>query len=586
LLLCRVGCDCCALLHLRHHVSHSLSLPLRSFFPSPQGENARLSSIVGAIAIADLVKTTLGPKGLDKILQKMDPHDQSISVTNDGATILRSLFVDNAAAKVLVDISKVQDEQVGDGTTTVAVLCGELLREAENLMMNQRIHPQTICAGWRMALEVSQKALEQAMMQQQPDIIKDAANPSYRNQLLEIASTTLSSKLLTHEKEKFAALAVDAVLRLKGSGDLNHIQVIKMSGGSLHDSYLEEGFLLNKKIGVGQPRRITNAKILLANTSMDTDKIKMYGSRVKVDSLDRVADIEGAERDKMRSKVDKILAHECNVFINRQLIYNFPESIFAEHGVMAIEHADFDGIERLAAVTGGDVVSTFDHPELVTLGECAVVEEVRTNMNMATSRYDPHFLFLTRMFVGFSQVMIGEDKVLRLGGCKRGEACTIVLRGSSSHVLEEADRSLHDALAILVSTVQDQSRTIYGGGCTEVLMASAIDRVAEETPGKKSLAMAAFARALRQLPAILADNGGYDSAELVTQLRAAHAQGRSTHGLDLYKGTVADMRELGVRESYKSKWQALTSAAEAAEMILRVDDVIKAAPRRRDEHGY
>jgi T-complex protein 1 subunit beta len=373
------GWCCC---RFRRAVPGALSsfLSRRSRIRHPlfaQGENARLSSIVGAIAIADLVKTTLGPKGLDKILQKMDPHDQSISVTNDGATILRSLFVDNAAAKVLVDISKVQDEQVGDGTTTVAVLCGELLREAENLMMNQRIHPQTICAGWRMALEVAQKALEQAMMQQQPDAIKDAANPTYRNQLLEIASTTLSSKLLTHEKEKFAALAVDAVLRLKGSGDLNHIQVIKMSGGSLHDSYLEEGFLLNKRIGVGQPRRILKAKILLANTSMDTDKIKMYGSRVKVDSLDRVADIEGAERDKMKSKVEKILGHGCNVFINRQLIYNFPESIFAERGVMAIEHADFDGIERLAAVTGGDVVSTFDHPELVTLGECEVVEEVR-----------------------------------------------------------------------------------------------------------------------------------------------------------------------------------------------------------------
>lgn len=153
-------------------------------------------------------------------------------------------------------------------------------------------------------------------------------------------------------------------------------------------------------------------------------------------------------------------------------------------------------------------------------------------------------------------------------------------------MLDEADRSLHDALAILVSTVRDNARTIYGGGCTEVLMASAIDRAAEETPGKKSLAMAAFARALRQLPAILADNGGYDSAELVTQLRAAHAQGKSTYGLDLYNGVIADMKQLGVRESFRSKLQALTSAAEAAEMILRVDDVIKAAPRRRDEHGY
>ena len=353
--------------------SSSSSSSLTFIFVAVKGENARLSSIVGAIAIADLVKTTLGPKGLDKILQKMDPHDQSISVTNDGATILRQIHIDNAAAKVLVDIAKVQDEQVGDGTTTVAVLCGELLREAENLMIQQRIHPQTICAGWRLAYQHAKSALENAAST--PTTESDSE--TFRQHLIEIAQTTLSSKLLTHEKDKFAALATDAVLRLRGSNDLNHIQVLKMAGGSLRDSYLEEGFLLDKRPGVGQPRRIENARILLANTSMDTDKIKIYGSRVKVDSLDKVAEIEGAERDKMKQKVEKILAHECNVFINRQLIYNFPESIFAERGVMAIEHADFDGIERLAAVTGGEVVSTFDHPELVTLGECKVIEEVR-----------------------------------------------------------------------------------------------------------------------------------------------------------------------------------------------------------------
>lgn len=194
-----------------------------------------------------------------------------------------------------------------------------------------------------------------------------------------------------------------------------------------------------------------------------------------------------------------------------------------------------------------------------------------------------HLSHLFRATLG--QIMIGEEKVLRFGGCKRGEACTIVLRGASSHVLDEAERSLHDALAILVSTVKD-SRTICGGGCTEVVMAAAVDRAAEETPGKKALAMAAYARALRQLPAILADNGGYDSAELVSQLRAAHASGKSTFGLDLYQGVIADMKERGVRESFRSKYQALTSASEAAEMILRVDDVIKAAPRRRDEYGY
>lgn len=378
-----------------------------------------MSSFVGAIAIADLVKTTLGPKGMDKILQSVSEHNQGISVTNDGATILKSVYLDNAAAKVLVDIAKVQDDEVGDGTTSVAVLCGELLyvimmrgrktfferllishvtpsfyrREAEQLVA-QRIHPQTIAAGWRLARAEARKALEEAAEDHSAD------EAEFRQDLLRIAQTTLSSKLLTHEKQHFAELAVDAVLRLKGSNNLEHIQILKKSGGTLRDSYLEEGFLLDKTIGVGQPHRVENAKILIANTSMDTDKIKIYGSRVRVDSLSKVAEIEQAEKvcyvsrllikcltqanpldsslqDKMRLKCEKIIAHGCNVFINRQLIYNLPESIFTEAGIMAIEHADFDGVERLAAVTGGEVVSTFDHPELVAMGECDVIEEVR-----------------------------------------------------------------------------------------------------------------------------------------------------------------------------------------------------------------
>jgi T-complex protein 1 subunit beta len=347
-----------------------------------QGENARLSSYVGAIAIADLVKTTLGPKGLDKMLQKVDPHSSpgaALTVTNDGATILRSIHIDNAAAKVLVDIAKVQDEQVGDGTTSVAVLGGELLRQAETLEQEYRLHPQTIAAGWRLARGKARAALE-AHAQEMAALVS-TSEETLRVNLLRIAETTLSSKLVTYEKKHFAKLAVDAIMRLssKDVRNLNHIQILKKPGGSLRDSYLEEGFLLDlKSPGIGQPRRVENAKILLANTSMDTDKVKIYGSRVKVDRLDKVAEIERAEKDKMKAKVDKILLHNANVFINRQLIYNYPESIFAEKGIMAIEHADFEGIERLAAVTGGEVVSTFDHPELVTLGECDIIEEVRT----------------------------------------------------------------------------------------------------------------------------------------------------------------------------------------------------------------
>jgi T-complex protein 1 subunit beta len=423
-------------------------------------------------------------------------------------------------------------------------------------LVGQRIHPQTIAAGWRLARKCARKALEESSMDNHDDL------EAFRKDLFTVARTTLSSKLLTHDKDYFANLAVDAVLRVakNSNGDnfnLDYIQILKKKGGSLRDSYLEDGFLLDKSIGVGQPHRVENAKILIANTSMDTDKIKIYGGKVKVDSLMKVSEIEEAEKEKMRNKVEKIIGHGCNVFINRQLIYNLPESIFAKRGIMAIEHADFDGVERLAAVTGGEVTSTFDHPELVTLGECDIVEEV----------------------------MIGEDKAIRFGGCKSGEACTIVLRGGSSQLLEEAERALHDALCILMSTLKEP-RTIYGGGCTEILMAQAIDHQVESTAGKQALAMSAFAKALRQLPTIVADNGGYDAAELVTQLRAAHAQEKNTFGLDMYQGKVTCMKELGVMESFKSKLQVLLSASEAAEMILRVDDIIKCAPRQREEGQY
>jgi len=233
------------------------------------GEHARLSSFIGAIAVADLVKTTLGPKGMDKILQSVSDEGKKVSFTNDGATILRSIPIDNAAAKIIVDTSKTQDEEVGDGTTSVAVLAGELLREAEKLI-EMKIHPQIIIRGWRKALTVAREALTASSLDHHDDPEK------FREDLINIARTTLSSKILSSSKDYFAKLAVDAVLRLKGSTDLTSIQIVKKVGGSLRDSYLEDGFILDKKIGVGQPKRIQNAKILVANTAMDTDKIKKF----------------------------------------------------------------------------------------------------------------------------------------------------------------------------------------------------------------------------------------------------------------------------------------------------------------------
>jgi len=370
---------------------------------------------------------------------------------------------------------------------------------------------------------------------------------------MNIARTTLSSKIVYQGKDHFANLVVEAVLRLKGSTNLDYIHLIKKPGGSIHDSYLEEGFILEKKIGVGSPKSLSNAKILVANTSMDTDKVKIFGAKVKVESPAELAAIEEAERKKMLAKCDKIIAHGVNCFVNRQLVYNLPEQYLADHGVMVIEHADFDGIERIARVTGGEIASTFDHPELVTLGKCKLIDEI----------------------------MIGEDQMIRFSGVPVGEACTIVLRGATSHMLDETERSLHDALCVL-SQVVSESKIVYGGGCAEMIMAKAVDELAAKTPGKKALALESFAKALRMIPTIIADNGGYDSGELVSQLRAEHYKGNSLAGLNMKEGEVGNMEQLGIVEALKVKQQILISAAEAAEMILRVDDIIKAAPRKRE----
>merc|ERR1719171_2194084 len=283
--------------------------------------------------------------------------------------------------------SKTQDNECGDGTTSVVVLAAEMLRNAQ-LLVEAKMHPQVIIRGFRLALAAARTQLEAMAM----DNGTDAA--AFREDLLKIARTTLSSKLLKHEKDHFATLAVDSVLRLRSKPNLDYIQVIKKPGGSLKESYLEPGFILEKKIAVGMPKVLENCKICVANCQMDTDKIKIYGARVKVDSFEAVQEIELAEKEKMKAKVDKIAAHGCNVFINRQLIYNYPEQLFKERGIMAIEHSDFDGTERLAAVLGADIVSTFDNPEQTKLGTCDRIEEI----------------------------MIGEDKVIKFSGCAQNEA--------------------------------------------------------------------------------------------------------------------------------------------------------------------
>lgn len=509
-----------------------------------KGENAQLSSLAGAIAVADLIKTTLGPKGMDKILQSSDPNTFKVTITNDGATILKSIPVNNPSAKILVDISKTQDSEVGDGTTSVVVLAGELLREAERLMA-MKIHPQTIISGWRKAVCIAVKTLQVISIDNSEDPIL------FRQDLLNIARTTLSSKIINTEIDLFSELCVDAILRLKGN-PIEMIHIIKKKGGQLKDSFLSKGFILDKEFGVGQKKFLKKPKIMLANTSMDTDKIKIFGARVRVSSVTKVAEIESVEKEKMKNKVEKILKQNINLFINRQLIYNYPEAIFTEAKVNTIEHADFEGVERLALVLEAEIVSTFDNLELVKYGNCEYIKEI----------------------------LIGEDKMIKFINAKKSCASTIILRGSSDHIIAEAERSIHDALCVLSQTVTTK-KIVLGGGASEIYMALKVDELARKTSGKQVFAMEAFARALRQIPAILADNGGYDASELISKLRSVHEKGMKYMGLNMNKGTIGNVKELCIIESYKSKSQSLISAHEAAEMILRVDEIIQAIPRQR-----
>lgn len=509
-----------------------------------RGEIARMSAFTGAMAICDLVKTTLGPKGMDKILQSMSNMD-NISLTNDGATILKSIVIDNPAAKLIVELSQAQDAEVGDGTTSVAVLAGQLLHEAERLI-GQGIHPQIIIKGWHNAVQIALKALE--------DSAKDHSKnkKEFRNDLLNVARTTLNSKVLSMERDQFAEMAVSAVERLKDASRIDAISIVKVTGGTLRESELVDGLILKCEFGVGQPQKVENARILIANTSMDADKIKINGAKIETDSPLQLAEIERGERKKMEDKCKKIADHKPNLFVNRQLIYNVPEQILTEHGINSIEHADFAGVERLALVTGGDIVSTFDTPDKVKLGTAKLVETI----------------------------MIGEDKLIKFSGCVEPATCTIVLRGATSQMLDEAERSLHDALCV-VASMMSEKRTVLGAGCSEILMSEAIDKEAKTTPGKVSLAMEAFANALRQIPTIIAENAGLDAPELVSSIRAKHHSGQKTFGLDINNRTIGCIEKIGVTESFKVKSQVLISAAEAAEQILRVDEIVKCAPARK-----
>ncbi|ADM12178.1 T complex protein 1 subunit beta [Encephalitozoon intestinalis ATCC 50506] len=491
-----------------------------------KGDDAKRTILAGTDIVGDILKTTLGPKGMLKMLK-----GQSVHVTNDGAFILKNLMIDSPSARILINSSTGQDWEEGDGTTSVAILASLLVKEASKLEM----HPTKILKGYRMAQARCSEVLKRISF-----------NPS-KEDLVKLARTTLCSKVLKYDLEKFCNICVNAIENLGGRNDLNLVQVIKCSG-KLEDSYLDDGFLLKKDVRIEE---VNDPKILIANTSMDQDKIKIFGAKINVSSVGELEEMEKVEKGKIQEKVERISQNGINMFINRQLIYDYPLQLLKIKGIQAIEHADFDGVERLSNVLGGKILSTFDSMDETCYGTCKNVKNV----------------------------YIGNERAIKFSGVKSG-ASTIVLCGSSKEMLDEAERSVHDALCVL-SKIKQDPRVVYGGGSSEMAMAVDLNTYAMEVPGIESEAILAFSNALQQIPKILADNGGYDGEGIRASLRAEHNSGKTSYGVNVRSGSVGCMKESGVVDSFRIKHRVVTAASEAAQMIIKCDAIVKCKPRER-----
>lgn len=495
-----------------------------------RGDDANATIYSGIELINSVLRTTLGPKGSYKV---MDAGNK-IYITNDGATILKNLVIDNPAAKLLIDASVSQDWEEGDGTTSIAVLATELLLEAKKL----NIPRVSIIRGYELALKHCLNKLEELSI---------AISNDSDSEMINLARTTICSKVLKCDLQHFSKLCVDAIKKLENENDLNLIQIIKTSG-NLEESYLSDGFILNKDVEVEE---MENVSVLVANTSLDADKVKIYGAKINVDSLKSLSEIETAEKEKMQKKIEKITSIPFKCFVNRQIIYDYPLELLKQKKINVVEHADFDGVERLNKFLGGKIVSSFENLTEDSLGKCTKVKNIT----------------------------IGNDRMVLFENTGK-KAVTIVLKGSSKEVLDEAERSIHDALCVL-NKLKEEKKVIYGGGATEMELFFSLQDLTTTLKDKESESILAFANALQQIPVILAENGGLDFDLIKAKLRAEHKQGNTTFGVDFNTNSVGCMRNSGVLESLRTKRRVLIAATEMARMILKTDGFIKCKPRER-----
>jgi len=505
------------------------------------GREAQRNNIMAAKIIAELVKTTLGPKGMDKMLVS---SFGDVTITNDGATILKEIDVQHPAAKMLVEVAKAQDNEVGDGTTTAAVLAGELLAKAEELL-DQNIHPTIIIEGFKKASEKAREVLEKMAL---PVSIND------EKKLMDVAITSMGSKGIAAAKEHFAKLAVEAVKQVaeekdgKLKADIDLIKILKKHGKSLEETELVKGMVIDKEVAHPQmPKIVHNAKIALLNAKLEIEKTE-FDAKINIESPEQMKLFLDEEERMLREMVDKIAEAGANVVFCEKGIDDVALHFLAKKGILAVKNVSSSDMEKLARATGGKIVASVKDLAPEVLGEAKLVEEVK----------------------------IGEDKLVYIRECKNPKAVTIVVRGGTEHVVDEAERSLHDALCVVRNAIED-GKIVPGGGAPEAEVAKQLRDYAVKVGGREQLAIEAFADAVESIPLTLAENAGLDPVDIMVALRAAHENASSpSYGVDVFTGKIRDMLELNVVEPLRVKLQVIKSATEAANMILKIDDVIAA----------
>jgi thermosome len=506
-----------------------------------RGKSASSSNIAAARAIADAVRTTLGPRGMDKML--VDGMGD-ITITNDGVTILKEVDVEHPAAKMLVEVAKTQDQQCGDGTTTAVVLAGELLKRAESLL-EQNIHPTVITRGYQVAVEQAQKLLAAE--------IGTAVKPDDEQILIDCATTAMGSKGVFGSRDHLAKIAVKAVQKIvekrgdKIIADVDQIKVEKRHGGTIADTELIDGILLDKERGHPRmPRNVKGAKIALLNSALEIKKTEIE-SKINVKNPSQIQSFLDEEDRSFRRMVESVKASGANVVVSQKGIDDVVLHYLAKEGIFAVKQVKESDIQKLARATGAKVVTGVKDLTAGDLGKAELVEERK----------------------------VGDDDMTFVTGCSNPRSVSILIRGGTEHVTQEVERSLQDALKV-VSSVLEDGVVCPGGGATEIDLAVKLRKWAPSVGGREQLAVEAFAQALESIPWALAENGGYDSINTLIELRGAHdgPNANKNVGVNLTTGKAADMWALRVVEPARVKRQALSSAVEVANMVLRIDDII------------